>query len=109
MRTDALDLCGHVFVRWDDQGIGGIALHLRGDVKRLFFDWLRDHRPELFATYEELYARGAYAPLHERRRLAALARCEPEGTWPSRLRERASEAQPGRKPSRPSEVQQSLF
>ena len=28
-------------------GIGGIALHLRGEVKKLFFDWLRAHRPDL--------------------------------------------------------------
>ncbi len=55
-------------------GIGGIALHLRGDVRKLFFDWLRAHRPELVALYEQLYARGAYAPVGERRRLAALLR-----------------------------------
>jgi DNA repair photolyase len=55
-------------------GIGGIALHLRGDVKALFFDWLREHRPDLLERYEKLYARGAYAPMEERRRLAALLR-----------------------------------
>ena len=43
-------------------GIGGIALHLRGDVKQLFFDFLRSHRPDLVELYEKLYARGAYAP-----------------------------------------------
>jgi DNA repair photolyase len=53
--------------------IGGIALHLRGEVKGLFFDWLREHRPELLPTYERLYARGAYAPPQERERLARLA------------------------------------
>ena len=47
-------------------GIGGIALHLRGDVKAVFFDFLRSHRPDLVELYEELYARGAYAPLQER-------------------------------------------
>ena len=72
-------------------GIGGIALHLRGDVKALFFDWLRANRPDLVELYEKLYARGAYAPLHERNRLAALVRREPHGTWPSRFRERAGE------------------
>jgi DNA repair photolyase len=55
-------------------GIGGIALHLRGDVRPLFMAWLAEHRPELVARYEELYARGAYAPPEERRRLAALLR-----------------------------------
>ena len=94
-------------------GIGGIALHLRGDVKALFFDWLRFNRPDLVALYEKLYARGAYAPLHERHRLAALVRREPEQTWPSRLRERAREADGAsereRAPRRPPEVQESLF
>ena len=55
-------------------GIGGIALHLRGDVRKLFFDWLRANRPDLVERYERLYARGAYASPDERRRLAALLR-----------------------------------
>jgi DNA repair photolyase len=54
--------------------IGGIALHLRGDVKGIFMDWLRSYRPDLVERYEELYARGAYAPEHERRRLSGLLR-----------------------------------
>ena len=93
-------------------GIGGIALHLRGEVKGLFFDWLRSYRPELLELYERLYARGAYAPAHERRRLAGLVRREPEQTWPSRFRERAGagpEADEVRTPAPPREVQQALF
>ena len=54
--------------------IGGIALHLRGEVKALWFEWLREHRPDLLERYERLYARGAYAPPEERERLAKLAR-----------------------------------
>jgi DNA repair photolyase len=54
--------------------VGGIALHLRGEVKDLWWEWLRDHRPDLIPRYERLYARGAYAPKAERERLAALAR-----------------------------------
>ncbi len=60
----------------DDAGavdIGGIALHLRGEVKGLFFDWLRENRPDLLPTYRRLYARGAYATAEERERLAKLA------------------------------------
>jgi DNA repair photolyase len=52
--------------------IGGIALHLRGDVKRMFFDWLRENRPDLVPRYEQLYRRGAYAPPAERKRLSRL-------------------------------------
>lgn len=54
--------------------IGGVALHLRGEVRDVFFDWLREQRPDLIERYECLYARGAYAPPAERERLAELAR-----------------------------------
>jgi DNA repair photolyase len=54
--------------------VSGITLHLRGEVRGLFLDWLRDHRPELVPRYEELYRRGAYAPVKERRRLAAMVK-----------------------------------
>ena len=46
--------------------IGGVALHLRGEVREIWFDWLREHRPDLVPRYEELYERGAYMP--DRRR-----------------------------------------
>ncbi len=54
--------------------IGGLALHLRGDVKGIFMDWLRSQRPDLVPRYEELYRRGAYAPQEERERLSRLVR-----------------------------------
>jgi DNA repair photolyase len=54
--------------------IGGIALHLRGTVKQLWFEWLEEHRPDLIPRYEKLYARGAYAPQAERDRLSALVK-----------------------------------
>ncbi len=56
------------------QSIGGVALHLRGEVREVFMEWLRDRRPELLGRYEELYRRGAYAPSEERKRLSALVR-----------------------------------
>ena len=59
----------------DDAGatsVGAVALHLRGEVKDVFFDWLEKRRPELLDRYRELYARGAYAPSAERKRLQAL-------------------------------------
>jgi DNA repair photolyase len=52
--------------------VGGVALHLRGEVKGLWMDWLREHRPDLVQRYERLYRRGAYAPAEERKRLARL-------------------------------------
>jgi DNA repair photolyase len=54
--------------------IGGVALHLRGEVRAVFMDWMSSQRPDLVARYEELYARGAYAPGEERKRLSKLVR-----------------------------------
>ena len=53
--------------------VSGLTLHLRGEVRDIFFDWLRIHRPDLISYYEELYQRGAYAPSDVRNRHAALA------------------------------------
>ena len=56
------------------RSVGGVALHLRGEVRQIFMEWLRAQRPDLAARYEELYRRGAYAPQAERERLARLVR-----------------------------------
>jgi DNA repair photolyase len=54
--------------------IGGICLHLRGAVKDIWFEWLEAYRPDLIPRYEQLYARGAYAPKAERERIMNLVR-----------------------------------
>jgi DNA repair photolyase len=54
--------------------VGGITLHLRGEVRGIFLDWLRSQRPDLVPRYEELYARGAYAPKAERDRIEGILR-----------------------------------
>ncbi|MFL5860002.1 MAG: LAGLIDADG family homing endonuclease [Solirubrobacteraceae bacterium] len=54
--------------------VSGIALHLRGEVRGLFMEWLAEHRPDLLPRYRALYRRGAYAPQVERRRLSELVR-----------------------------------
>jgi len=54
--------------------VAGVGLHLRGEVREIFFDWLRQYRPDLIPRYEELYARGAYMPPAERERLSSLVR-----------------------------------
>jgi DNA repair photolyase len=63
-----LDLCAEMGATH----VGGIALHLRADVRGIFLDWLRSQRPDLVPRYERLYARGTYAPKSERERLARL-------------------------------------
>lgn len=56
--------------------ISGICLHLRGDVKQLWFEWLEAYRPDLIPRYRALYGtgRGAYAKPAERARIAGLVR-----------------------------------
>jgi DNA repair photolyase len=54
--------------------VGGVALHLRGEVRGIFMDWLRTQRPDLVPRYNELYRRGAYAPREERDRLSRMVR-----------------------------------
>lgn len=54
--------------------VGGQTLFLRGATRDVFLDWLRTTRPDLVARYEELYARGSYAPRAERQRIEAPLR-----------------------------------
>jgi DNA repair photolyase len=54
--------------------IGGVALHLRGEVRKVFMGWLEADRPDLVPRYERLYNGRAYVPERERKRLAALVR-----------------------------------
>jgi DNA repair photolyase len=54
--------------------VSGIALHLRGELRGLWFEWLEEHRPDLIERYRDLYRRGAYAPAPERARLAGLVK-----------------------------------
>jgi DNA repair photolyase len=66
--------------------IGGVTLHLRGEVRQVFMDWLRSARPDLVPLYEELYRRGAYAPVEQRRRHGELLRSLKGGGGPPRRR-----------------------
>jgi len=65
--------------------IGGIGLHLRGEVREIWFDWLRQYRPDLVTRYEDLFENGAYMRKDERRRLSKLIRSQrPRGFRPLR-------------------------
>jgi DNA repair photolyase len=67
---EILELCGEAGA----VNIGGIPLHLRGEVRQVFFEWLKSYRPDLVARYEGLYARGAYVGSAERERIQGLLR-----------------------------------
>jgi DNA repair photolyase len=45
----------------------GLALHLRGEVKDVFFAWLAEKRPDLLPQYEQLYKGRAYMRPEDRR------------------------------------------
>jgi DNA repair photolyase len=47
--------------------LGSVALHLRGEVKDVFFAWLEAKRPDLLPKYEQLYKGRAYLPPEQRR------------------------------------------
>ncbi len=47
--------------------LGGVALHLRGEVKDVFFAWLEAKRPDLLPKYEALYQDRAYMRPEQRR------------------------------------------
>ncbi|MGH2855234.1 MAG: radical SAM protein, partial [Solirubrobacteraceae bacterium] len=89
------------------QSVGGVALHLRGEVKEVFMDWLRTQRPDLVERYGELYRRGAYAPPEERARLAGLVRQRAPGH--SGVRRSELPSAPTAAPTKPAFSQQSLF
>ncbi len=55
--------------------LGGMALHLRGEVKDVFFAWLKAKRPDLIPRYEQLYPGDrAYMNPTERVRVSSIVR-----------------------------------
>jgi DNA repair photolyase len=68
--SEILEIAGEAGAR----SIAGVPLHLRGEVRDIWFDWLRQYRPDLISFYEELYERGAYMRSDERKRLQALVK-----------------------------------
>jgi hypothetical protein len=97
--------------------VSGIGLHLRGEVRGIFMEWLRSYRPDLVERYEELYARGAYLPRVEQERISGLIRRARSATSaprfgafrrePGRDYEPMGQPDPGpQRPSRPPEPEQ---
>jgi len=62
--------------------LGGVALHLRGEVKDVFFGWLHAKRPDLVPEYERLYGKRAYMAPSDRARTTRALR----GWGSSRMR-----------------------
>lgn len=52
-----------------------VALHLRGEVRDIFFGWLEAKRPDLLPKYEQMYSGGrAYLPAQQRRRVTGVVK-----------------------------------
>ena len=55
--------------------LGGVALHLRDEVRQVFFAWLEAKRPDLLPKYEQLYKGGrAYLPSKQRGEVTKVVR-----------------------------------
>jgi DNA repair photolyase len=55
--------------------LGGVALHLRDEVRDVFFAWLQAKRPDLLPRYEKLYANGrAYLPPAQRKQVTSVVK-----------------------------------
>jgi len=76
--------------------VGGLGLHLKGEVREIFLDWLRGYRPDLLPRYEHLYRRGAFMPAEERQRISRMLAKGPRSSdfrEPRRARARRRAAQ----------------
>lgn len=73
--------------------LGGVALHLRDEVKDVFFAWLKEKRPDLLPRYEGLYRGRAYMRPEQRKKATRAVRGWGNGNrrrgegQPSRLKE----------------------
>ncbi len=54
--------------------LGGVALHLRDEVKDVFFAWLNEKRPDLLPRYEQLYKGRAYMRPEQRKQTTRAVR-----------------------------------
>jgi DNA repair photolyase len=63
--------------------LGGVALHLRDEVKDVFFAWLQEKRPDLLPPYEKLYKKRAYLPSDQRNQISNVVKGWGRGAVPS--------------------------
>ena len=86
--------------------LGGMALHLRDEVKDVFFAWLEARRPDLLPMYNKLYSGGrAYMRHEDRNRTTRVVRGWGRGR--RRKKQQVREVGPPAGPIPPS--QSSLF
>jgi DNA repair photolyase len=82
----------------DASFLGGVALHLRDEVKDVFYAWLEAKRPDLLPHYEDLYRGRAHMSATDRQKLTRRVRGWGRSTRSSRSKE-------GRRPSQLADTQ----
>ena len=80
--------------------LGGVALHLRDEVKDVFFAWLEAKRPDLLLRYEALYKGRAYMQPSDRQKLTRRVR-----GWGRSAQNSSPRSEAGRQPSRLADTQ----
>jgi DNA repair photolyase len=78
--------------------LGGVALHLRDEVKDVFFAWLESKRPDLLPRYEQLYRSRAYMRPEQRKRTTRAV----HGWGRNRLRSALTDRSGGPSPAGPA-------
>jgi DNA repair photolyase len=84
--------------------LGGVALHLRDEVRDVFFAWLEEKRPDLIPKYEALYSSRAYLRPAQRQRATRAV----HGWGRTRGRRRASDSPKPARTARPRIAQASV-
>ncbi|MFP5387901.1 MAG: radical SAM protein, partial [Thermoleophilia bacterium] len=88
--------------------LGGVALHLRDEVKDVFFAWLEAKRPDLLPRYEELYRGRSYMQPSDRTKLTRRVRGWGRSTRRNRnnsSNNRNGDSNEGRRSSPPADTQ----
>jgi len=80
--------------------LGGVALHLRDEVKDVFFAWLEQKRPDLLPQYEQLYRGRSYMQPSDRSKLTRRVR-----GWGRSNRSSSGRSEVGRQSSRLADTQ----
>jgi len=69
-----LDRCVRAIADAGADRVTPIVLHLRPGAREWYLGWLGEHHPALMPAYQELYARGSYAPRGYQDRVTGLVR-----------------------------------
>ena len=77
--------------------LGGVALHLRDEVKDVFFGWLDAKRPDLLPNTRQLYGDRAYMRPEQRKHTTRAVRGWGRGRAPRSARADRLRAQPGQR------------